>query len=479
MNCMGGMNRSVRRSTRALLCVTGLAGVGSGCATPCLDDGLLQQACPEEMADATGSATDATESATASASATESAGDASGGVTQSDTDSAGDASAGDASAGDATAGDDDGEPTCAGEGGKPFDPEYKFSMIWIANSPEGTVSKIDTVTAVERSRYGTGPGSPDPSRTAVNLRGDVAVANRAGSITKIAGHISNCVDKNENGVIDTSLDPDDVLDWGTDECVLWHHEIEDFPSGLPSNQGGPRAIAWEGGVSACDQPRLWVGWRAQPDEVVHIRRLDGVTGDTLDEVEVEDWTQVWGHGTYGGVSDAHGGLWALGTGGTLLHVGADMAVQRWDNPVAPTLYSLALDADGVPWLAGYAGNLWRFDPVAQEFQDMGAAAESSRLRGIAVDDEGHAWIAGNNPCGLARYDTVTETIIDDAIPIADCEEPVGVSVDAEGNVWVVDRGASVAFKVDRNDYSSQTVEGLNSPYTYSDMTGTGLKLLFN
>jgi hypothetical protein len=463
-----------------MLCVIGLAASDLACAKPCVDDGLLQQPCPEQAAD--GDGTDATESATASVSetdsaGTDSAGDASQGSGVSETDSAGDASAGDDD------GDDDGDdggPECAGEGGKPFDPEYKFSMIWIANSPEGTVSKIDTVTAIERSRYLTGPGAPDPSRTAVNLRGDVAVANRAGSVTKIAGHISNCVDKNQNGVIDTSLDPEDVLDWEDDECVLWSHEIEDFPSGLPMNQGGPRAIAWEGGVSACDEPRLWVGWRAQPDQIVRIRRLDGVTGDPLDEVEIEDWDNIWGHGTYGGVSDAHGGLWALGNSGVLVHVDGDtLEVQRWDNPVEHTLYSLALDAQGVPWLAGWQGHLWRFDPVAEVFEDMGAPAESSRLRGIAVDEDGHAWIAGNNPCGLSRYDTVNETIVDDAIQIAGCDEPVGVSVDAEGHVWVVDRGASLAFKLDRNDYSTESVQGLVSPYTYSDMTGTGLKLLFN
>ena len=468
-----------------MLCATGIWNA-SGCAKPCVDDGLLQTYCPEEQA---GTDTDASSASASAADATDSAADASAGDAGLDgTDSAadgtaGDSSAGDASAGDATAGDDSGddggEPTCAGEGGKPFNPEYKFSMIWIANSPEGTVSKIDTVTAMERSRYRSGPGEPDPSRTAVNLRGDVAVANRAGSVTKIAGHIANCVDKNGNGLIETSLDPSNVLPWEEDECVLWHHEISDFPAGLPSNQGGPRAVAWEGGVSACDEPRLWVGWRAQPDTVVRIARLDGVTGDVLDEVEVDDWVNVWGHGTYGGVSDVNGGLWALGNSGILVHVdGETLDVRRWDNPVEHTLYSLALDADGVPWLAGWGGNLWRFDPVAEVFEDMGAPAESARLRGLAVDDEGHAWIAGNNPCRLARYDTVAQTVVDGGIALPGCSEPVGVSVDAEGQVWVVDRGASLAYKIDRNDYSSQTVQGLISPYTYSDMTGTGLKLLF-
>jgi hypothetical protein len=49
-----------------------------------------------------------------------------------------------------------------------------FPFAWIANSGEGTVSKIDTQTGVEVARYRTGPnGAADsPSRTAVDADGD-------------------------------------------------------------------------------------------------------------------------------------------------------------------------------------------------------------------------------------------------------------------------------------------------------------------
>jgi hypothetical protein len=56
---------------------------------------------------------------------------------------------------------------------------------------------------------------------------------------------------------------------------------------------------------------------------------------------------------------------------------------------------------------------------------------------------------------------------------------VGVSIDVEGSVWVVDRGANVAFKVQPDSYTVETVEGLVGPYTYSDMTGAGLGLVVN
>ena len=48
-------------------------------------------------------------------------------------------------------------------------------FIWIANSGENSVSKIDTVTGNELGRYRTGPGSENPSRTTVDIDGNVWV----------------------------------------------------------------------------------------------------------------------------------------------------------------------------------------------------------------------------------------------------------------------------------------------------------------
>ena len=62
--------------------------------------------------------------------------------------------------------------------------------------------------------------------------------------------------------------------------------------------------------------------------------------------------------------------------------------------------------------------------------------------------------------------------------LAGCVAPVGVSIDVEGYVWVVDQGANAAFKVDPETYQVLlTVGGLVAPYTYSDMTGQGLQLV--
>ncbi len=374
-----------------------------------------------------------------------------------------------------------------GGGDCPSDPgsgneDYDFSIIWVANSPEGTVSKIDTKTATELARYRTGPDAPDPSRTSVNLKGDVAIGNRSGSVTKIAARETACLDANNDGVITTSQGPDDILDWGGDECVLWHHNI-DFPTGLNANQGGPRGIAWDANDNGnpCDpRPNLWVGWRNQPETTVTVRQLDGSTGDEIGQVVVPDWEGKWGHGTYGGASDKSGAFWGLGTLGTLIRVTPEtFEVTRWDNEVDTNPYGLALDAAGNPWMGGFDGNLWRFDVATETFVDLGTTATSSRLRGLAIDSNGYAWIAANNPCGLVQYDTTSDTVIQDAIALENCSMPVGVSIDSEGYVWVVDRDADQAYKVHPETYETVIVDGLVSPYTYSDMTGAGLDLVIN
>jgi hypothetical protein len=361
--------------------------------------------------------------------------------------------------------------------------EYDFSIIWVSNSPEGTVSKIDTVSAMEIARYATGASAPDPSRTSVNLLGDVAIANRAGTVVKIAAREEHCDDRSMDDVIQTSQAADDVLPWWDDECVLWEHSVE-FPQGLNSNEGGPRAIAWDGGDpqgDPCDpKPNLWVGWRNQPNEEAVVRRLDGLTGNMIGEAVIPNWDGNWGHGTYGGASDRERNFWGLGTKGTVIKVDVDdFTVTRWENPTEHVVYGISLDPEGRVWLAGWDGNVFSFDPGLETFTDFGPASGPSIFRGLAVDPDGTAWIAGNAPCGLTRFDTTTGQYVDGMIDLPGCGQPVGVSIDFDGFVWVVDRDANLAYKVNPEDYTSVTVDGLVSPYTYSDMTGVGLNSVIN
>ncbi len=372
-----------------------------------------------------------------------------------------------------------------GEAGASGVSDLDFTYVWIANSTEGTVSKIDTRTSTEVARYFTSPmeGAGDPSRTAVNPAGDVAVTSRAGGVVKIAAAIDRCEDLDGNGEITTSTGPDDVRPWGTDECVRWY---ADLPGGgsTPLNHQGPRPTAWDAGTPEDPCSRLWVGWWHQGQNRGYFRRLAGADGALLDEVEVPDWDQSgtsknWG--PYGGAVDADGNLWVLGWQGPLVRIdGVTLQVDRFDPPAGTQPYGIALDGDGDPWMAGNAGNVLHFDVATETFSSLlvEGSVGGRTLRGLALDRDGSAWIAANEPCGLLRVDMASMTLVDE-IDLPGCEVPVGVGVDIDGVVWLPDQIAEVAFRHDPSSGQTTTVDGLVRPYTYSDMTGAGLDLVVN
>lgn len=386
------------------------------------------------------------------------------------TDSGSDSGGG---AGSGSSGADVSDPPCVPLG------EDEFHLIWIANSEQGTVSKIDTRTGVELGRYFASPAEleGDPSRTSVNLEGDVAVAIRdPGGITKIAGEIDHCVDADGNGVIDTSSGPADIRPWGEDECVLWHTIV-------PSIDGvhGPRPTAWdaesrtnpETGCEVSDA-RLWTGYLHEDGHGVFLR-LDGATGAVLDTVD----GPVLATRPYGGAVDSDGNFlvvaWAEGT--ALMIDGETLEVTDYGNP-GIRFYGMALDRNGNLWVADSddVGSAAHYDRTTGAWSIL--PGSGGKTRGIMIDEEGDAWAAGNLPCRLVRIDTETQAVEDAAIPLPGCETPVGVSIDADGFVWVVDQVANVAYKVDPvSQQVALTVDGLVGPYTYSDMTGAGLKLV--
>jgi len=353
---------------------------------------------------------------------------------------------------------------CGGGGGNG---DIEWSNIWISNSPEGTVSKIDTMTAVELARYSVGPGS-DPSRTSVNLLGDAVVVDRNGGIMKVAAQLEDCVDLNNNNQIETSQGPNDVLAFGTDECVLWHKPL---PS---SGNRGPRPVAWEGQIDDQDcvteQPRVWVGHYHQSENKGLFYRLDGETGDTLDMVE-HPWSGQ-SYGPYGGAVNGEGDFFVLGwSSGPLIRVDADdLTITEWATPNT-FVYGMTVDQNGNVWVAG-SSTFHRFEV---ETETWTSGNSGSSMRGMAAHPDGYVWIA--DPGGVVKVDMDTVQVIED-LALPGVSSPVGVSVDPQGFVWLVDRTGSKAVKVDAETHQvvGETL-GLVSPYTYSDMTGGGLNLV--
>ena len=266
--------------------------------------------------------------------------------------------------------------------------EYEFINLWVANSPEDTVSKIDTKMVAEVARYAAGPVGADPSRTSVNLNGDMVVVNRGGSITKILGRSDLCPeDNNGQAGLQTSTGPHNVLPWMQDDCVAWHVDLPVQPSGA-GNPLGPRPVAWEGGEldpNTCYyNPRVWVGWYDGSNG--HFRRMDGGTGATLDELSIP-WNGLnWG--PYGGAVNQDGDFWVIGWQlGPLVRIdedGVNYEVFQVPQNQSQWTYGMALDEFGRPWVATQDGALM-FDPSNQQWSSFSLGAFS--VRGMGADRE--------------------------------------------------------------------------------------------
>jgi streptogramin lyase len=350
------------------------------------------------------------------------------------------------------------------------------SFIWISNTAEGTLSKVHTVTAVEVARYITAPygTANDPSRTSVNRHGDMVVTNRnpnltaAASVTKFAADEDDCVDRNDNGVIDTSAGPGDVKPWLEDECMIWNTTI-----GPPA---GGRPTAWDGqedpdtGLGG----HVWVATCSWGVGANKLYKLDGDTGEILEEGPAA------GGCPYGGAMDGSGDFWYVNnfTSPRIVRVDKDtLATEEFPLELSEGSYGIAIDADGRVWTDGGL-SVRRFDPgdESEVVTPIGSGCPAcTMLRGIAVGRErsaGFVWVADSSG-NIVKIDQVTGAFVT-AIPVG-TPDTIGVAIDFEGYVWAVSQGANAAYKIDPETETFVTVPIGTGPYTYSDMTGIQLE----
>jgi streptogramin lyase len=207
--------------------------------------------------------------------------------------------------------------------------------------------------------------------------------------------------------------------------------------------------------------------------------MEGQSGATLDEVLVP-WNGLnWG--PYGGAVNQDGDFWVSGWQlGPLVRIdedGVNYEVFQVPQNQSQWTYGMALDEFGRPWVATQDGAMM-FDPNNSQWQFFQLGAFSTR--GMGADRDGRVWAVLNSNCGLGVIDYNTKQVVAPILNIPGCIQPVGVSVDAEGFVWVVDQSASTAFKINGDTFQVVgQVGGLNQPYTYSDMTGSGLGIVTN
>lgn len=376
-----------------------------------------------------------------------------------------------------------------------------------ADGVHGCCTRAESVPGAGGGHQPINPQSNRPSRTAVDFNGDMWVANRAHnlqpSVTKIAGDLDRCVDRNQNGKIDTSSDvdsngiittdcnddnlPDDGATVCTpgkshefygldDECVLF--TVNFGPSG---GLGRALALAPGDGGEFGSKSVAWVGtWQDGTFYKIH-----GETGAILQVVTIAPVNGVSAH-PYGAAIDQYGILWApnQGTPHLFYFDTHDPTKQGMvsANVGGTGFYGIAIDGYIVPgetqarqqvWLGEVtSAGAYRYRPIRDNgFDGLGQGtwalagfdAGPSQGRGIGVDNRkptSFAWVAldgyvsgtngaiGRIPTDIP--DAVSTLVSATSVFTTGQSGTLGAGVASNLDVWAVNQGSSSAahFKVD-------------------------------
>jgi len=380
-------------------------------------------------------------------------------------------------------------------------------FVWVSNSGEGTVSKIDPGSFKEVGRYCTAPGcNSDPSRASVSLDGDAGIANRANyfyggvlhpdraSAVKIAGDKSRCIDRNGNGKIDTFEGAGPVpaqFVWALgqanspDECVLWFTPLTKDRNGNVAGGAGtlPRAATFDsksspsGGLSS----NFFVGLYGTSELV----QLDAATGAIVKQIAVQATP-------YSSVFDRNGFLWIKDAGGPLMRVDTNNNLALKQFPGPPCSYAISADKRG--YIYGGGGNcVARMDPNAQNpsWETLGLP-NACFTRGPSVDADYNLWVP--DTCYGAYHVDASKPFgqgmtLKKAIPLVPNSAAyfLGTAIDGNSYPWIVNTEtgnlqqiggpAGTVYRLDpANNYAQTQVRVGSSPYVYSDLSGSQLAL---
>jgi hypothetical protein len=364
-----------------------------------------------------------------------------------------------------------------------------FPVLWVANAGEDTLSKIDTNTGRELARYRTGFGNgpfgnhgafagPAPSRSAVDINGNAYILNRHfdGRVPVLMKVLTEgFIDRNGNGSADTSIDANNsgtitfdetkplvdsngngIVDPNEiqDERVVWASRIQ-LPTG-PSEAGAlgrAMCIGTDG--------NLWIGMF----NTQRYYKVSAVDGSILSGPHSVPWQP------YGCLVDRNGILWSASLSGRLgrLDTGTPASTAAFDD--ASQNYGIAL-GNGKVYLGAISAafGFRQFDPLTNQFSTPGGS-KGFVSTGISVDGAGAIWTGSYNGGGVRKYDKDAGTELCAGASQSNSETR-GVIVDADNNVWQINRFSNSISKYRGTDCAPLGVFPVGfDPYTYSDATG--------
>jgi hypothetical protein len=358
--------------------------------------------------------------------------------------------------------------------------------LWVPNSANSTFSKWDANTGREVGRYRVGlignDSTNSPSRVVVDGEGNAFVATRGlgitGTVTKVAADIRDCVDRNMNGMIDTSTGPMDVRPMGQDECVLWSTQVG--PAG-----GYVRALAI--GPATEDEPGGSV-WAGICQAATGQWRLHSRTGAIVRSFNIPRCT-------YGAVATRDGNIWFHTSSGGVTPINAHTNEVGEYRPIANapaacrSSYGITADAQGRLWFSRSGSGAAGYDPASNTWTCMQSSASIAGGRagalgsGITVDAMNNVWAPQAGTPLLFYVWPATAFVAGGTIPDAmirtyNLGRSFGSSAlgaDRSGRMWVLQGNELVRF--DPATSTQTTMSGPVGTYTYTDFTGSVRRLV--
>jgi hypothetical protein len=355
----------------------------------------------------------------------------------------------------------------------------RADYLWVPNTGESTISKWDATMRRELARYRVGlpagecrgmcchvNGCNMTSRVAVDGYGNGWVANRGfsmqGTVSKIAAERVDCVDRNMNGMIDTSSGPMDVRPFGQDECV-----IVNVPVGPPGailraitidrgDENFPEGYVW---VGACAGAGASAGWQLNPR-----------TGAVVQNVMIP-------HCAYGAVVAPDGRVWWNGGAFSRNVTPMDPSNGRMGTTVAVGGYGITVDAQGRLWFSqsnqGYDTRTGQITTLPIRVSSLGVTVDSmNRVWGGGTSGTLYSWdAAAFVPGGMVPMGSITSHTVGAMTSIS------AIGADRAGDIWLATSAPGPLTLYETGPRMARTFDGPNRVYTYTDFTGAVRRLV--
>jgi streptogramin lyase len=181
--------------------------------------------------------------------------------------------------------------------------------------------------------------------------------------------------------------------------------------------------------------------------------------------------------------DGRGNVWVANQAGKLLSEltpgGTPVSATGYNGGGLNTSYAIAVDSVGNVWVAGNESA--NTNSTLSEFNSSGSPLSGSGFtggglntpRGMTIDKSGNIWITDRytTEFGLSEFDSSGSSVAGSPFIGGGISYPWGIAADLSGNLWVADRFTTGdAYGTDLSEFTAST----GAANSHSPITGGGL-----